>query len=132
MHINDSVLDEKGMIDPHKIDLVARMGGDYYCRASGDSVFVVPKPNLQLGIGIDKLPLGIRQSKILTGNELGVLGNSTSIPVVSDNVQDTRLKEIFNTYQDGSDELVDALHKYAQELIKRNQIDSAWQVLLSN
>ena len=56
MHIDDNVLDENGKIDPHKIDLVARMGGDYYCRASGAAVFEVAKPNLKLGVGIDALP----------------------------------------------------------------------------
>lgn len=132
MHIDDAVLDEKGMIDPHKIDLVARMGGDYYCRASGDSVFTVPKPNLELGIGIDKLPESIRTSRILTGNDLGILGNCTAIPVVSDNIQDARLKEIYNTYEAGSEQLTDALHKYARELIGRQETELAWQVLLSN
>ena len=132
MHIDDAVLDEKGMIDPHKIDLVARMGGDYYCRASGDSVFTVPKPNLELGIGIDKLPESIRTSRILTGNDLGILGNCTAIPVVSNNIQDARLKEIYNTYEAGSEQLTDALHKYASELIGRQETELAWQVLLSN
>lgn len=131
MHITDAVLDDAGKIDPHKIDLVARMGGDYYCRASGDSVFTVPKPNLNLGVGIDKLPENIRTSAVLTGNDLGILGNCTSIPVVSSNVQDARLKEIYNDYEQGSESLKNALHKYAQELIKRQELDLAWQVLLS-
>src|ERR1043165_4066644 len=62
MHIHDEVLNEAGVIDPHKIDLVSRMGGDYYCRASGSAVFTVHKPNTQLGIGIDALPDAIRRS----------------------------------------------------------------------
>lgn len=131
MHIDDQVLDGNGMIDPHKIDLVARMGGDFYCRASGDSVFTVPKPNLNLGIGIDKLPESIRTSNILSGNDLGILGNFTSIPVVSDNHQDARLKELFNLHEHDSAALKDAIHKYAKELIARNEIDQAWQALLS-
>jgi flavin reductase (DIM6/NTAB) family NADH-FMN oxidoreductase RutF len=80
MHINEDVLDADGKIDPHKIDLVARMGGDYYCRASGDAVFEVPKPNISLGIrhwyrcatGRDTAI-----AAILTGNNQGMLGNST-------------------------------------------------------
>src|ERR1043165_9987923 len=78
MHIDDNVLDEHGKIDPHKIDLVARMGADYYCRASGGAVFEVHKPNVALGVGIDALPDWIRSSSVLTGNNLGMLGNSTS------------------------------------------------------
>ena len=82
--VHDDVLDENGTIDPHKIDLVARMGGDYYCRASGGAVFKVPKPNMQLGIGVDALPQSIRQSHVLTGNNLGLLGNSTALPIVGE------------------------------------------------
>ena len=74
MHLNDAVLDANGQIDPHKIDLVARMGGDYYCRASGDAVFTVPKPARELGIGVDALPAHIRESNVLRGNHLGPAG----------------------------------------------------------
>ncbi len=91
MHIDDNVLDEQGRIDPHKIDLVARMGGDYYCRASGSAIFEVHKPNVELGVGVDALPASIRSSKILTGNNLGMLGNCTSIPLVSELFEDDRL-----------------------------------------
>lgn len=80
MHINDDVLDENGKINPHKIDLVARMGGDYYCRASGNAVFTVPKPNLKLGIGFDNLPASILHSTVLTGNDLGLLANLEALP----------------------------------------------------
>lgn len=80
MHINDDILDENGKINPHKIDLVARMGGDYYCRASGNAVFTVPKPNLKLGIGFDNLPDSIRNSNVLTGNDLGLLANLEALP----------------------------------------------------
>jgi flavin reductase (DIM6/NTAB) family NADH-FMN oxidoreductase RutF len=68
MHIKDEVLNEQQQIDPHKIDLVARMGGDYYCRASGSAVFEVPKPNLNLGMGMDQLPEKIRKSRVLSGH----------------------------------------------------------------
>lgn len=130
MHVDDNVLDEKGNIDPHKIDLVARMGFDYYCRASGNSVFSVAKPNLNLGIGIDALPANIRNSAILTGNNLGMLGNSTSIPVVSELVYDDRLTQIVREYSDAN-ERVYALHNYAKELLEEGNIEKAWQVLLA-
>lgn len=80
MHINKDVLDESGNIDPQKIDLVARMGGNYYSRASGASVFEVEKPLDIPGIGIDALPAFIRESHLLTGNELGRLGNVPALP----------------------------------------------------
>ncbi len=98
MHIDDNILDEQGKIDPNKIDLVARMGGDYYCRASGSAIFEVHKPNVELGVGVDALPPAIRNSKILTGNELGMLGNCTSIPLVTDMFEDDRLSQILREY----------------------------------
>lgn len=115
MHIHDEVLNEKQQIDPHKIDLVARMGGDYYCRASGDAVFEVPKPNLELGMGIDALPEHIRNSTVLTGNDLGMLANVHSIPEIDPNY----------TLTPGN-----SLHEMAKELLKEKKITEAWQVLL--
>jgi flavin reductase (DIM6/NTAB) family NADH-FMN oxidoreductase RutF len=129
MHINDQVLDQNGRIDPHKIDLVARMGGDYYCRASGAAVFEVAKPNTNLGIGIDALPESVRHSKVLSGNHLGILGNVTAIPVLGDISRDTRLEEILSDFSE-KPARTDALHQYAKELIDAGETEKAWQVLL--
>ncbi len=131
MHIDDHVLDEQGVIDPHKIDLVARMGKDYYCRASGDAVFEVPKPNTQLGIGVDALPAYIRNSSVLTGNNLGLLGNCTSIPVVSDMLQDDRLREIIRIHTHDETARIHALHSYAKDLLDTGNPEKAWQALLA-
>lgn len=131
MHIDDNVLDENGRIDPHKIDLVARMGADYYCRASGSAVFEVHKPNIELGVGVDALPANIRNSRILTGNDLGVLGNCTSIPVVSALVNDERLSAILKEYTHDESAKQLALHMYAKELLGNKNIDLAWQVLMA-
>ncbi len=131
MHISDAVLDETGTIDPHKIDLVARMGGDYYCRASGPAVFTVPKPNLQLGVGVDALPEGIRKSAVLTGNHLGLLGNSGTLPLVAAPLGDERLQYLLKEYEGDKDRLCTALHKYAAQLLDRGAVDHAWQVLLA-
>ncbi|MBK7764230.1 MAG: flavin reductase family protein [Bacteroidetes bacterium] len=114
MHIHDDVLNEQGQIDPHKIDLVARMGGDHYCRASGNAVFDVAKPNLQLGIGIDALPERIKQSHILSGNHLGQLANVSAIPMVDESFQLT-----------GND-----FEQQAKQLLDAHEIEKAWQVLL--
>lgn len=130
MHINDEILNENMQIDPHKIDLVARMGGDYYCRASGNAVFTVPKPNLQLGIGIDALPEKIRNSSILTGNDLGILGNSASIPVVTEVLYDDRLTQIIKDYSDDEVNRTIQLHLYAKELLEVGNTEKAWEVLM--
>jgi len=130
MHINDAVLNEQLQIDPHKIDLVARMGGDFYCRASGNAVFEVAKPNLNLGVGVDQLPEAIRLSKVLTGNHLGVLGNCTSVPIIDEAFSDEHLNELLSRSYTNSEERINALHTYAKELIDANKIDQAWQILL--
>jgi len=132
MHINEEILNDNRQIDPHKIDLVGRMGGDYYCRASGSAVFVVPKPNMELGIGIDQLPEYIRYSKQLTGNNLGLLGNCSKIPAIDPNFTDAFLDEINNLHSHDAEIRRFAVHHYAKELLDEGHIDKAWQVLLSN
>lgn len=115
MHINDDVLNDNQQIDPHKIDLVARMGGDYYCRASGNAVFEVAKPNMQLGMGFDALPQNIKNSKVLTGNHLGQLANYTGIPVLNNEFV---LKEEADP------------ESLAINYLDNGDTESAWQVLL--
>lgn len=131
MHIDDHVLDANGKIDPHKIDLVARMGADHYCRASGAAVFDVHKPNMELGIGVDALPMHIRHSNILTGNDLGILGNCTTIPVVSEPIADERMVAILKSLSHDAAARKEALHSYAHELLQAGAIDKAWGVLLA-
>jgi flavin reductase (DIM6/NTAB) family NADH-FMN oxidoreductase RutF len=131
IHINDAILNENGTIDPHKIDLVARMGGDYYCRASGAAVFEVAKPLTELGIGIDALPPAIRQSNILTGNNLGQLANVQQQPVVDPAFDDEHLKNIIQYYSITPDEMEKELHRHAQRLLEQGRVQDAWQVLLA-
>ena len=128
MHIDDAILDASGKIDPNKIDLVARMGADYYCRASGSAVFEVPKPNIELGVGIDALPETIRNSSVLTGNNLGLLANCTAIPAIAD-MQDDRMNDIVNSSGSPADKQR-ALHAYAKELLEAGDVQKAWQILL--
>lgn len=131
IHISDDVLNEKGGVDPYKLDLVARMGGDYYCRANGDAIFEVAKPNTALGIGIDALPLHIRNSRILTGNHLGQLANVHEHPVIDPAFEDDHLKNIFQYYSITPDEMERELHAYAQRLLDAGKVAAAWQVLLA-
>ena len=84
IHINEGLLNDEGHIDPDKIDLVGRLGGDYYVRTSGEAKFVVQKPLAKKGIGVDSLPESIRISKYLTGNDLGQLGNLKKLPSEED------------------------------------------------
>lgn len=132
MHINDEILDaETQQINPHKIDLVARMGGDYYCRASGNAVFTVAKPNTKLGIGVDALPADIRNSTVLTGNNLGQLANVDEMPFVDPAFNDDKLKNIIQYYSVTPAEMEKELHRYAKELLDDGKVTEAWQILLS-
>ncbi|OFY67259.1 MAG: flavin reductase [Bacteroidetes bacterium RIFCSPLOWO2_02_FULL_36_8] len=135
MHISDHILDEKGNIDTHKIDLVSRMGYDLYCRASGTAVFEVPKPLTTLGIGIDQLPLAIRNSDILSGNDLGQLGNVETIPTEDEikNFMKTSepLKNLFQKFSNDTVQLKKESHLLAKELIKQGKVREALIGLLN-
>ena len=113
MHIDEKILDAEGRIDPYKLDAVARLGGDYYARVHGDSIFTVPKPIDKTGIGIDQLPASIRNSVVLTGNDLAMLANVERIP--------ERQPELTNSAGD---------HTLAKRLLSEGRVMDAWQVLL--
>lgn len=131
MHVDDSILGNDGKIDQQKIQLVARLGGDWYCKVDEHSLFKIPKPNTQLGIGIDALPDAIRNSRILTGNHLGQLANVTELPVIHPGFSDERLKNIVQYFSINPAEMETELHRYAGELLEMGKTDDAWQVLLS-
>ncbi|WP_194851413.1 flavin reductase family protein [Nonlabens antarcticus] len=123
IHINDDILDADQNIDPFKIDTVARMGANWYCRAK-DAMFEVEKPSRNHGVGVDALPQTVRNSEVLTGNDLGKLGNIHEIPEAdevlafakAENLQSSSIKE---------------KHIKAKELIAKNAITDAWKTLLS-
>jgi flavin reductase (DIM6/NTAB) family NADH-FMN oxidoreductase RutF len=130
MHIDDAILDEKKMIDQTKLQLVARLGGDWYCRVNESNLFKVAKPNTQLGIGVDALPVAIRTSKYLTGNHLGQLGNVHQMPVIDPAFADEKLKNIILYYAINPADMEKELHLYAAKLLDAGKVEEAWQVLL--
>lgn len=132
MHVDESILGEDGKIDQQKIELIARLGGDWYCKVGASNLFKVPKPNTKLGIGIDQLPDSIRNSQILSGNHLGMLGNVHEMPEIDASFSDDRVKNIFQYYSVSPAEMETELHKYAAELLNAGHIEKAWQVLLCN
>ncbi|MCZ8021844.1 MAG: flavin reductase family protein [Cyclobacteriaceae bacterium] len=111
VHIANRVLDANGKIDPFKLDAVARMGGDWYCRANGDALFTVPKPLEKIGIGIDQLPDEIRLSKVLTGNELAMLANIEGLPLAKHFSSDANI------------------HLQVKGLLEKQLIAEAWGLL---
>lgn len=134
MHINDNVLDDDKKVNPHKLDLVARMGYDYYCRASGNAIFTVAKPNLKLGIGIDALPDEIKNSAVLTGNDLGMLANVEAMPTADEIKSYNQEEDIskFNTALAADPANQKATrHIAAKKLLEAGKVTDAWKILLS-
>ena len=128
MHIDADILDEHGVIDPMKIDQVARMGGNWYTRATA-GLFEVEKPLSTLGIGVDAIPEAIRNSTILTGNDLGKLGNVEALPdresIDTFMKQEVEIKAIVGS---GDEERI---HQCARNYLNENNVLSAWKVLLA-
>lgn len=122
MHIAEEVLTDTGRIDPHKIDLMGRMGRFYYARASGTAVEEIVQEVTRIGIGFDGLPTGIRHSKVLTGNHLGALASLTALPPVEEAMAlaatDPRVQHIL-----GNAEAQRELHQYAREALDHNELD---------
>lgn len=112
LHINEGILDPYGAIDPIKIDAVSRLGGDWYSRAKA-GLFEVPKPLRTLGIGVDALPEAIRTSKVLTGNDLGMLANIEALPESASHFVAKDKKT----------------HIKAQSLLKEGKTQEAWTIL---
>lgn len=128
LHLKDDILADDGTIDPFKIDTVSRLGGNWYSRAK-EGLFQVPKPLTTMGMGVDSLPEEIRTSKVLTGNDLGMLGNVENFPN----------SEEINIFMDSSEELKkivasnqrEAVHKKAQQYLCEGKIEEAWKILLA-
>lgn len=131
MHVDDSILnEEKSMIDQRKLHHVARLGGHWYSRVDESNLFIVEKPNTQLGIGMDALPPSIRNSRKLTGNQLGKLANVHEMPLFNPAYYDKDLKNIIQYFSHNPDDMEAELHRYAGELLDQGKVQEAWQVLL--
>lgn len=133
MHISEDVLDENGQIDQLKISLVARMGGNWYCHANPQSMFEVTKPLTTIGIGFDSLPEDVRNSTVLTGNDLGQLAGVEQLPdeTTVNEYKLIELSDLFMELEDAPAELEIALHRRAKELLSNNDVTGAWMTLLA-
>ncbi len=133
LHIAEEIMDENGMIDQLKINLVARMGGNWYCHANEQSMFEVAKPLTTIGIGFDQLPADIKASKILSGNDLGLLASVEDLPdeTAVNEYKLLELSEFFITLENEAEKLEVALHKHAKQLLSEHKVMEAWQTLLA-
>lgn len=123
MHIDESILDSNGQIDQHKIDLVGRMGANWYVRANNDALFEVDKPITTLGIGFDNIPDAIKNSEILSGNDLGMLGNIEALPTEEE-------IRSFGEQNNLSDFKKKERHEAAKHLLSQKNTIDAWKTLL--
>lgn len=133
IHVKDDLIDENLSINQEKIDTVGRMGGNWYSRAHGSALFEVAKPLKKMGIGVDQIPEDIRMSKVLTGNDLGMLGNVENLPDETD-VNDYRLTELSDTFVELEDDpagLEEKLHQIAHQKLEEGKVEEAWKTLLS-
>jgi flavin reductase (DIM6/NTAB) family NADH-FMN oxidoreductase RutF len=131
MHIREEYLDETGLLDTRKLDLVGRMGASWYCKANGEALFEIPKPTRNKGIGVDQLPDHIRTSPVLTGNNLGRLGNVESFPSEAEikaHSNEPEIREITENLS-GKERMI-ALHKLAKVYLEDGEIQTALKVLL--
>jgi len=133
IHVSEEILDNEGKIDQVKIDLVARLGGDWYCRVTPDNLFKVAKPLTTLGIGVDALPSGVRNSYVLTGNDLGKLGNLEEIPSEEDidlvrNIP--AVKEVLDATIGDAVNRQRELHELAREMLRNDEVLDALKVVL--
>lgn len=135
IHVSEDVLGADNMIDQQKIDLVGRLGGDWYTRASGDALFKVAKPIGTMGIGVDNIPVRIRLSKVLTGNHLGILGNVEHLPTSEEVIafrNSGAILEVFQDYAANRQKLEEHLHHIAARLLDEGKAAEAWKVLLTD
>jgi flavin reductase (DIM6/NTAB) family NADH-FMN oxidoreductase RutF len=133
MHVREDLIDEKGLIDQHKIDLVSRMGGDWYVRANEHSMFEIKKPITTCGIGFEALPTDVRSSRILSGNDLGQLAGIEELPNETDvnEYKLIELSELFVSLENDAAELEAQLHQKAKALLSENKLEEAWLTLLA-
>lgn len=131
-YVNEEILGENGRIDPEKIDLVGRAGGNYYARAFGNSLFEISRPNDD-NMGMDKLPKDIKMSKVLSGNDLAILANEPALPDETDinEYKLLELHELFIKYEDNAVQLENELHHHAKKLIEAGMVLDAWKTLLA-
>jgi len=129
MHLSEHIFDEHDKIDPQRIDLMARMGRAFYCRAKGEAVFPILRPVNRMGMGVDQLPDHIRLSPILTGNDLAQLAAYPEVPTFDEATLSD--PEVMNTQAGNQQDMSRRLHLHAQQAIAEGNIDLAWQVLLS-
>ncbi|RYE16334.1 MAG: flavin reductase family protein [Sphingobacteriales bacterium] len=133
MHISEDILDSDGRIDQQKLDLVARLGGDWYAAIGPENLFKIPKPITTIGMGVDSLPEYVRASTVLTGNDLGQLANVTEVPdekaVTAFVIAETAVLRMLHNMNSHAGQLY--VHQQAKAHLAKGQVTVAWLMLLA-
>ena len=129
MHLSEHIYDEDGKIDPQRTDIMGRNGRAFYTRAKGENVWPVFRPPYKIGMGVDQLPSHIRESKVLTGNDLAQLASVEEIPQANEAIKTD--PEVMNALAGNAQDQDQRLHLHAQSLIAAGKLEQAWQVLLA-
>lgn len=131
IHVDNKIQRPDGSIDPLKTDLVGRLGDDFYCRASGDALFRIPKPAAKPGIGVDSLPPHVLESEILKGNHIGQLGNSISMPTALQLEEAKKLAEVvaIEREQHETPAKREAYHRLVRKKIETGEVSTALNIL---
>lgn len=134
MHIDESVIDDRGRIDPHKIDLVGRLGRGHYVRVSGDAIFDVYQAPEELALGFDNLPTHLLSSTVFTGNDLAQFAGQLDYPnqeSVEDLIDlDSNIQNLLEIYGEDDEQLLEALHKAAKVALNQGQVDQAFRIAM--
>lgn len=134
IHLQEKYLNEAGFLDTTKLDLVGRMGESWYCKASGEALFEIPKPLRKTGIGVDALPEHVRNSSILTGNNLGRLGNVEQLPnadLLGELTQEQAVQDVLAKMEiDDTAAFRTAQHQLAQQYLEQDETAKALGLLL--
>jgi len=133
IHLDERILDASGAIAPLKLNPVARLGGNWYTKITAESLFQIPKPLTSLGIGVDQIPEEIRFSPVLTGNNLGRLGNVEQLPSPEEVAAFGSIPEMLELkkrFQLDPESWMDHLHSWAKEELESGDVDLAWKILL--
>jgi len=128
LHVQEHLLNKDNKVSPFDLDLVARMGDDFYCRVIPESIFEVEKPTRKIGLGIDSLPEDVKHSKFLTGNHLGQLGNIEELPT-DETIQNFK-KQLSNRLDIDKFKPLEVRHQVAAKLLEQGDVQSAWFWLL--
>lgn len=131
VHVDDAIFDSNNVISPKKLDAVARLGGDWYCRVNEQSLFKVPKPGTKLAVGFEKLPESLLKSEILNGNHLARMASVEAVPALTDEEFADWIRDLNQFLAENGQISIQLLHEKLKYYIEEGSVELAWKLLLA-